>query len=66
MTASKIFSVPDAIKSNTHLTDAQYAEMYANSVANPEAFWAEHANLLEWFKKPTKVKTPILVTMMFP
>ncbi|WP_372621946.1 acetate--CoA ligase [Alteromonas stellipolaris] len=56
MTASKIFSVPDAIKSTTHLTDAQYAEMYANSVAHPEAFWAEHANLLEWFKKPTKVK----------
>ncbi|MDO6568280.1 acetate--CoA ligase [Alteromonas sp. 1_MG-2023] len=56
MTASKVFSVPDAIKSTTHLTDAQYAEMYANSVAHPEAFWAEHASSLEWFKKPTKVK----------
>jgi acetyl-CoA synthetase len=30
--------------------------MYKQSVEQPESFWAEHASLLEWYKKPTKIK----------
>ena len=56
MTASKTYPVPEAIKLSTHLSEAQYEEMYAKSVSQPEAFWAEYADILEWYRKPTKVK----------
>ncbi|MEL6841470.1 MAG: acetyl-coenzyme A synthetase N-terminal domain-containing protein, partial [Pseudomonadota bacterium] len=39
-----------------HVNAAQYAEMYAASVANPEAFWAEQGKRLDWIKPFTKVK----------
>jgi len=29
----------------------EYSKLYKKSVANPEAFWAEKASHLEWFKK---------------
>ena len=36
-----------------HLNAETYAKMYARSVAEPDKFWLEQANELEWFKKPT-------------
>ncbi|MEM9787092.1 MAG: acetate--CoA ligase, partial [Pseudomonadota bacterium] len=39
-----------------HVNTAQYAEMYAASVADPEAFWAEQGKRLDWTKPFTKVK----------
>ena len=30
-----------------HVNAAQYADMYAKSVANPEAFWAEQGKRLD-------------------
>ncbi|QJR81548.1 acetate--CoA ligase [Alteromonas pelagimontana] len=56
MTASKTYPVPEEIKRNTHLTDAQYSQMYKQSVENPAAFWQESAATLEWYAKPTKIK----------
>jgi propionyl-CoA synthetase len=32
-----------------------YRGFYANSIANPEAFWAKQAELIEWRKKPAKI-----------
>jgi acetyl-CoA synthetase len=34
----------------------QYKKMYDESIRNPEAFWAEQAENLHWFKKWDKVK----------
>lgn len=56
MTASKTYPVPEAIKSSTHLNAATYAEMYTRSIEEPEAFWAQSATMLEWYKQPTKIK----------
>ncbi|MEL6677813.1 MAG: acetate--CoA ligase [Pseudomonadota bacterium] len=39
-----------------HADAAKYAEMYAASVADPEAFWAEEAKRLDWITAPTKIK----------
>ncbi|MCZ6735166.1 MAG: acetate--CoA ligase [Planctomycetota bacterium] len=33
----------------------QYREMYARSIKDPEGFWAEFAQELDWFEKWTKV-----------
>ena len=56
MSASKTYPVPENILQSTHLTASQYDEMYKQSVEQPEAFWAEHASMLEWYQKPTKIK----------
>ena len=32
-----------------------YQGFYANSIANPDAFWAKQAELIEWQKKPAKI-----------
>ncbi len=41
---------------NSNLTLEQYKKMYAESILNPEKFWAEQAERLSWFKKWDKVK----------
>ncbi|MEL7198600.1 MAG: acetate--CoA ligase [Pseudomonadota bacterium] len=38
----------------THCTGDQYAEMYARSIADPDAFWLEQAKRLDWIAEPTK------------
>ncbi|MEM9047592.1 MAG: acetate--CoA ligase [Pseudomonadota bacterium] len=44
------------IVANAHADAARYAQMYAASVQNPDAFWAEHAQRIDWIKAPTKIK----------
>lgn len=38
------------------INETKYKEMYAQSIKDPEAFWAEQAERLHWFKKWDKVK----------
>ncbi|TNF23130.1 MAG: acetate--CoA ligase [Rhodobacteraceae bacterium] len=39
-----------------HVDAAKYDEMYAASIENPEAFWAEHGKRVDWIKPYTQVK----------
>ncbi|WP_297974245.1 acetate--CoA ligase, partial [uncultured Amaricoccus sp.] len=39
-----------------HVNAAQYAEKYAASIADPEAFWGKEGKRLDWLKPYTKVK----------
>jgi acetyl-CoA synthetase len=41
---------------NTHVNAAQYEEIYARSVADPDGFWGEQARRLDWIKPFTSVK----------
>jgi acetyl-CoA synthetase len=41
---------------NAHVNAAGYDEMYAASVADPDAFWAEHGKRIDWIKPFTQVK----------
>jgi len=41
---------------NAHVDTAKYDEMYAASINDPEAFWAEHGKRIDWIKPFTKVK----------
>ncbi|MFT5082394.1 MAG: acetyl-CoA synthetase [Lentisphaeria bacterium] len=45
MSEHKSYPVPDAIAKNAHIDAARYRDMYSNSIANPDAFWAEQAEL---------------------
>ncbi|PIR31933.1 MAG: acetate--CoA ligase [Alphaproteobacteria bacterium CG11_big_fil_rev_8_21_14_0_20_44_7] len=50
-----IYPIPANFQ-NAKITPAKYEEMYAESVANPDKFWAEQAECLDWTKKWDKVK----------
>ena len=39
-----------------HVNAQQYQDMYAASMADPEAFWGEQGKRLDWIKPYTKVK----------
>ena len=41
---------------NAHVDAAKYQKLYAESVADPEAFWGEQGKILDWIKPYTKVK----------
>ena len=56
MTATKTYPVPEQIKQSTHLDEAQYTQMYKESVEDPSGFWGKHAEFLDWYTKPSKVK----------
>ncbi len=41
---------------NAHADKAKYDEMYAASIADPDAFWGEQGKRLDWIKPYTKVR----------
>ena len=40
---------------NTHTTAADYDLMYAQSISDPDAFWANQAKRIDWITPPTKI-----------
>lgn len=55
-TADKTYAPSAEFVSNAHIDAAKYQEMYAASVNDPDAFWAEQMTRLTWTKTPTKIK----------
>ena len=43
-------------RARTWTTAEQYAAMYARSVEDPDGFWREHAQRIDWIKPFTKVR----------
>jgi acetyl-CoA synthetase len=54
--SEKIYDVPAEWKKRAWLDDAKYLDMYGRSVKDPNAFWAEQAKRIHWYKAPTKIK----------
>ncbi|OFA30538.1 acetate--CoA ligase [Glaciecola punicea] len=52
----KQYPVPASLTQGPHFSDADYKEMYAASVSDPDAFWASHLDELDWIKTPTIIK----------
>ncbi|HWW47334.1 MAG TPA: acetate--CoA ligase [Xanthobacteraceae bacterium] len=52
--SEKIYDVPAEIAGRAHMNAAQYEEMYARSVKDPDSFWLEQTKTLDWMKFPTK------------
>ena len=51
MSDNKLYPVFDSFKNTTHADKARYESMYAHSIADPDAFWAEQAGeLLDWYQ----------------
>ncbi len=51
-----IVPVKPEIEQKALVTKKQYQEMYRRSVENPEQFWGEQAERLQWMKKWNQVK----------
>ena len=56
MSASPIYPPSDDMAKTAHADKSKYEEMYAASIADPEAFWAEHGKRIDWMTPFTKVK----------
>jgi acetyl-CoA synthetase len=46
---------PASALRGTHCTPAQYEALYARSLADPDGFWAEQAERIDWVKRPTRI-----------
>ena len=56
MTDELVFPVPEAIAEQAWIDDDKYRAWYKRSVEDPEGFWGEHAERIDWIKAFTKVK----------
>ncbi len=56
MTEETVYPVPASFAAQANLTPERYREMYARSVSDPEGFWAEQGQRLDWFRAYSKVK----------
>jgi acetyl-CoA synthetase len=56
MSEDLTFEVPAEVRANALVDDAKYQEMYAASINDPDAFWGEHGQRLDWMTPYTKVK----------
>ncbi|WND01819.1 acetate--CoA ligase [Temperatibacter marinus] len=56
MTDTTLYPVPQSALDHTLCDHDRYMKMYAQSVEDPEGFWRDHKDRLDWFKVPTKIK----------
>ncbi|PSW12158.1 acetate--CoA ligase [Photobacterium sanctipauli] len=56
MSEVHVYPVNQDIAAKAHVTDEQYREMYQQSVINPEGFWREHGQIVDWITPFSKVK----------
>ncbi|MGU3496798.1 acetate--CoA ligase [Xanthobacteraceae bacterium A53D] len=56
MSDSEIFKVPAEWAKRAFVDAAGYEAMYKASVENPDAFWAEHGQRIDWFEPFSTVK----------
>ncbi len=58
MSDGKIYDVLPASAAKAHISEEKYQEMYAQSISDPDTFWAEQAkDFLTWYKPWDKVQS---------
>jgi len=56
MPDNELFPIPREAAQSAWVDEARYFEMYADSIKNPDKFWAEHGKRVDWIKPFSKVK----------
>ena len=56
MSDATVYPVTDEVAANAWCDEDQYFKLYADSITDPEAFWAEHGKRIHWFTDFTEVK----------
>jgi acetyl-CoA synthetase len=54
--SDQLFPVPEAFAAKAWVNEATYRAQYDRSLKDPEGFWREHGQRLDWIKPFTKVK----------
>ena len=54
--SDKIYDVSADWAKRAWVDDAKYREMYARSIKDPNGFWSEAAQRVDWIKPFTKVE----------
>ncbi|HOL89080.1 MAG TPA: AMP-binding protein, partial [Anaerohalosphaeraceae bacterium] len=55
LTENRTFPPPASIRANAWVNSMeQYQKMWEQSINEPDKFWLQQAEMLTWFKKPTK------------
>ena len=50
------YPVPASFAAKAHVDAGKYEQLYARSVGDNEAFWADIAKRLDWVRFPTRIK----------
>ena len=56
MSQPDLYPVPDAFAASARFKREDYDRLYAQSVREPDAFWAEVGRRIDWMKAPTRIK----------
>jgi len=56
MSDAKLYPVTDDWAQSAYVDNDKYLEMYQASIDDPDAFWREHGQRLDWIKPYTQVK----------
>jgi len=57
MEETRRFSPPAEFSEKAHINSLeQYQRMYDESINEPDKFWLKEAEILDWYKKPTKAR----------
>jgi len=56
MPDNELFPIPREAAQSAWVDEARYFEMYADSIKNPDRFWAEHGKRVDWIRPFSKVK----------
>ena len=54
--AEAVYPVPAEWAQNALVDEARYLDMYRQSVEDPDGFWREHAQRIDWIRPFTRVK----------
>ncbi len=53
---SKLYPVKPEFAATARVREDDYARLYAESIADPDGFWARVAQRVDWTKPPTRIK----------
>ena len=53
---SDLYPVKPEFAARARIDQAQYQQLYRESVEDPEGFWGKAAGRLDWFREPTVIK----------
>ena len=56
MTEVAVYPVKPEVEANTLVTNDQYEALYQQSIINPEGFWREQGQRIDWFTPYTQVR----------
>ena len=55
MDQQPIFQPSDALAKHAHIDADSYQALYAESIADPDAFWAKHGKRIDWIKPYSQI-----------